>query len=162
MTSRSLFLSADGRPRALWRIALFVALLAVAGGALVPLAGWLGARLGSRPAGFSTGACLALVVAHWAALRFVDRRGWAAVGLDRAAARPGVLAGATLLGAAAIGVPVLALWGAGWLHLVSGPPGSSLAQASSAAIVLLPAALAEELLLRGYLFAALRDGLGLA
>jgi uncharacterized protein len=43
---------------------------------------------------------------------------------------------------------------------VPGPPGSSLAVAASLTLLLLVAALAEEVIARGYLFTVLRDGLG--
>jgi uncharacterized protein len=160
VTARSLFLSPDGRPRALWRIGLFVVLAALFGIVIVPLGDVAAAWLGAGEAGVHVGLCASVLLAHWAALRWVDHRGWAQVGLDRAAARPALLVRAMLLGALAIALPVLALWALGWLRLESGPPGSSLAQAGRALLVLVPAALFEELLLRGYVFAALREGIG--
>jgi hypothetical protein len=160
VTARGLFLSPDGRPRALWRIGIFLAFAALFGMAVVPLADVAATWGGAGEAGIHLGLCASVLLAHWATLRWVDGRGWAQVGLDRAAARPVLLVRATLLGAMAIALPVLALWALGWLRLESGPPGSSLAQAARALLVLVPAALFEELLLRGYVFAALREGVG--
>src|SRR5437899_2442311 len=54
----------------------------------------------------------------------IDKRPWSFVGLDRAAARPKVLAGAFLLGAAAIGLPILLVQALGWLRVDPGAPGS--------------------------------------
>src|SRR5690606_553429 len=75
----------------------------------------------------------------------------------RDALRPGAIASATLLGAAAIAIPVLALLAVGWLRFVPADPGTSLGAAAAMLVLLLPAALWEELLLRGYVFATLRE-----
>lgn len=162
LTARALFVSEDGRPRALWRILLFVAVLLAVALPVVPLVTMVVERsVGAREVGYSLGLCAALLLAHWIVLVHVDRRGWDAVGLDHAAARPATLAWSAALGAGAIALPVLALVAAGWMRTEAGPPGSSLAAAGRALAILAPAAFLEELLMRGYIFAALRDGLGL-
>jgi membrane protease YdiL (CAAX protease family) len=161
VTARSLFLSPDGRPRALWRIVIFLAVAAILAAATIPIAGSVASLIGAELAGVYAGLCAALLLAHLCVLRWVDRRGWEIVGLGGTAARAGLLLRAAVLGAAAIAIPVMGLWALGWLRLESAPPGSSLAQAARALLVLVPAALFEELLLRGYVFAALRDGVGL-
>ena len=103
---------------------------------------------------------LAMIVAHWIMLRWIDGRGWDYVWLGRSAARPRLLTGGFLLGALAIGIPSLLLLAAGQLTIRSAPNGSSAAAAALSLGNLLPAAFGEELMMRGYLFAALRDGIG--
>ena len=103
----------------------------------------------------------ALLLAHWASLRWVDgERGWRAVSLDRGAARPRAIATGLLAGAGAIGVPTALLLAAGWLRLDPAADGSWAGTALSLGAFLLPAALWEELLFRGYAFRAVADGAG--
>jgi membrane protease YdiL (CAAX protease family) len=97
-----------------------------------------------------------------ATLRWVDRRPWRDVWLDRAAARPRRLLEGWLVGLLAIGLPCLALIAAGWLSVEPQAPGSWTAAALRLSLLLAIAALAEELIFRGYLFALLRERLGLA
>lgn len=94
-------------------------------------------------------------------LRAVDERDWSAVDLARDAARPRTLAAGWLLGSAAIVLTAGILLGAGWLRFVPADALSSWAGAATrVTIVLLPAALAEEVLCRGYLLSVLRDRAG--
>lgn len=90
----------------------------------------------------------------------IDRRPWADVGLGAAAARPSDFAWGWCIGAAPIGVASGLLLLVGWLHVGPAAPGSSLAAALHVSIVLVPAALSEEVICRGYLFTAVRDGGG--
>lgn len=119
-------------------------------------------RLGTESALFLQVALqlLAAVVATAIMLRSIDVRPWSDVGMDRAAARPRVLAEGWLLGGLAIGLACVVLLLAGWLQIVPGPEGSSLAAALSLTVFLIVAALGEELISRGYLLTTLRDGLG--
>jgi membrane protease YdiL (CAAX protease family) len=103
---------------------------------------------------------VAAVLATAIMLRSVDVRPWSDVGMDRRAARPRMLLEGWLLGGLAIGVACAALLATGWLRIVPGPDGSSLSAALSLTVVLIVAALGEELISRGYLLTALRDGLG--
>ena len=103
---------------------------------------------------------LAAVLATAIMLRSIDARPWADVGMDRGAARPRVLVEGWLLGGLAIGAACAALLATGWLRIVPGPEGSSLAAAFSLTVFLIVAALGEELISRGYLLTTLRDGLG--
>ena len=80
--------------------------------------------------------------------------------LNREAARAPLLVFGLFLGAAPIVLAALLLFGAGWLEIAPGPPGSWWKAAAQVSLLLLPAALYEELLARGYLFAALREWLG--
>jgi membrane protease YdiL (CAAX protease family) len=113
-----------------------------AAGVRVSAEGWLG--LG------------ALLGAHVIMLKVAADRPWSSVWLDRSAARPAVLARGFAVGALAIALPVLLLVGIGWLDRVGGAPGSWLGSALRVTLFLLPAALAEELATRGYVFAVLR------
>ena len=100
-----------------------------------------------------------LLIAHAVCLRRVDKLPWAAAGLDATAARPGLLAWSTLLGALAIGIPSLLLAAPGWLSFQPAPPGSSLVEGARSLLFLAPFAFYEELMLRGYVLTALRKSL---
>lgn len=76
--------------------------------------------------------------------------------LGREAVRPAPLAIGTAAGTFGIAIPIGALLAFGWLRFTNAPDGSLLGAAGSLALFLAPSALAEELLLRGYPFAALR------
>jgi membrane protease YdiL (CAAX protease family) len=102
----------------------------------------------------------AAVAATAIMLRSIDVRPWGDVGLARHAARPRAIAEGTVLGGATIGAACAALLAIGWLRIVPSAPGSSLAAAWRISAFLLPAALAEELICRGYLLTAIRDGVG--
>ena len=173
MTARAVLRSADGRLRAPWRLLVFgvaaVALAMLAFG-LISLVVPSSKRPEVLPAEdvvgldvvlASWGTVLALLGAHAFVLRFVERRGWGwdFVWLDRRAAHPRLLAAGFLIGALAIGVPSALLIGVGWLD-VTDAPGPWQTGAFAIAMVLLPAAFAEELMLRGYPLAVLRETLG--
>src|SRR5206468_12703738 len=102
---------------------------------------------------------IAVLAGHAVMLR-IDRREWSSVGLGRDALQPRLLLRGAILGALAIGVPSLLLLGAGWLALRSAPSGSWVLAALGVSAILVPAAFAEEVLSRGYLFATLREWLG--
>lgn len=93
-------------------------------------------------------------------LRSIDVRPWSDVGLGRAGAalRP-ILAG-WLVGSAAIGLCCALLFAGGWLRIENAADGSWLVAAARVTGVLVVAALAEEVICRGYLLTAARDGLG--
>jgi membrane protease YdiL (CAAX protease family) len=102
---------------------------------------------------------LALLGAHAFVLRFVEHRGWDFVWMDRTAARPRPVALGLLIGALAIGIPSAILLAVGWLD-VTDAPGMWHTGAVGIAMMLLPAALTEELMIRGYPLAVLREALG--
>lgn len=102
----------------------------------------------------------ASLVATAVMIRSIDVRPWRDVGLGREAARPAPVARATLVGACAIGGACVALLVVGWLRLVPSTTGSIAGAAFSVTAFLLPAALYEEVLCRGYLLTALRDAVG--
>jgi membrane protease YdiL (CAAX protease family) len=93
-------------------------------------------------------------------IRSVDVRPWRDLGLGRSAARAAPVAYGTLIGGAAIGTASALLLVAGWLRIVPALPGSSLSAALHITALLLPAALFEEVVCRGYLLTALRDSIG--
>ncbi|MFL5562053.1 MAG: CPBP family intramembrane glutamic endopeptidase [Gemmatimonadaceae bacterium] len=171
MKVAALFLSAQGRLRSGWRAALFLLLFmtfAEVAQAIVALPAML---LPARDAGAVVASEIPLtwvsivaagLAAHLVMLVFVDRGRWSYVGLARVAAAPRPVAGGFALGALAIGVPCLVLIGAGWLAVIRNPATTASVPREMATVlaVLVPAALAEELMMRGYLLSALADGIG--
>jgi membrane protease YdiL (CAAX protease family) len=154
----------QGAVRAPWRVLFFLAAVgaafAVVQAIAYPLAAALLELAGLRVATYHVSLAAALLLAHWAALHWLDGRGWETVGLGRAAARPRRVAAGRAAGALAIGVPAGGLRPPGLLRAEPSPPGSWWSAALSLAAFLLPAALWEELLFRGYAFRALADGAG--
>ena len=101
-----------------------------------------------------------LLLGHWWTFRSVEPRGWSVVGFSRRAlSLRGVAAGAAL-GAAAVGFPSLVLLLLGWLRIEPSGSGDWVRAAAMTLAVLIPAALWEELLTRGYLFTLIRDRIG--
>jgi membrane protease YdiL (CAAX protease family) len=165
LTARALLYAPDGALRAPWKILTF--LVATAGCALVASA--IVAPL--EPSLVATNIpmlatsivmVLALAGATVIMVRWVDRRPWSDVWLDRSAAKPRPLIEGYLLGVLAIGIPSIALIAAGWLAVEPSAAGSWTGAALRLSALLLIAALAEELAFRGYLMAVLREGLGWA
>ncbi|MBA2684394.1 MAG: CPBP family intramembrane metalloprotease [Gemmatimonadaceae bacterium] len=103
-------------------------------------------------------------LAHYIMLRWVDHAPWSYVGLGREQLTPRVLAIGLALGALCILIPSGGLLLAHDLTLVTGLQGrhSWLVLAGGGVALFLPQSLAEEMISRGYLFAALRDGVGAA
>jgi uncharacterized protein len=115
----------------------------------IPLAG--GGRLSST----EWATCLALVAGTGLSLSWLGREPWSEVWLDRRAARPSVVAFGFVLGAVAIGAPTAILVGAHWLREVPGDATSWWGGALRVGLSLAPAALAEELVARGYILSVL-------
>ncbi len=171
MSASALFLSAQGRLRSGWRAALFLVLFTTFAEIAQVIVAIPGMVLPARDAGTIVATEIPLtwvsivvagLAAHLVMLAFVDRVGWDYADLGaRARALPGV-AGGFALGALAIGVPCGVLLALGWLGVVSEPGRGSAMWRELATVlaVLIPAAFAEELLVRGYLLSALADGMG--
>lgn len=160
---RGLFYTRAGPLRAPWRVFVFLGSAAAFAVPFLFLRTLLPASAERPPydvAWDTLAYSLTLLVATWYALRRVDGRPWQDAWLGAAALSPGRLVVGWLLGMLAIGVPSALLVAAGWLRFVPSAGGSSLAAAMSALLVLAPAALFEELLMRGYVMSALRDALG--
>ncbi len=154
-----------GKPRALWRILLFLgagfALFWVLQAVTWPLIDLGRGRLWQL--GFqSVLGGTSLLIASSVFMRWVERRRPSAVGLPLDREAPGdfgkgALIGGTLM-AALVGIAAVA----GWLAPAadSGSAAEWLLYASALATLLLVAALTEELLFRGYAFQVLVEGAG--
>lgn len=164
MSARSAFVTDDGRLRAPWRIVLFLCVVVAAylvASTIVGAASRTVVRVETRLLLVSAVTLSSALVATAVMLRWVEHgRSWSFVGLGRAQATPTAFAGGWLLGALAIGIPSALLLLTHQLRVVPAPTGSWWDGAWSSALLLLPAALSEELMLRGYLFAVLRETVG--
>lgn len=173
MNAEALFRTPGGEPRAAWRVAAFGASVAassvvVGGGVLQVAAATPLARLARDirlPLG-QLATVLALVFATWLTGRLIHREEWAAwreAGLGRGAWRAGPLAAALAAGVGAVLLPAALLVGIGAARFEPATATESAAFVTWSAMALLaPAAAAEELLFRGYVFGACRDGIGRA
>jgi membrane protease YdiL (CAAX protease family) len=163
LTARAFFVAADGRLHAPWRIVLFLVVTAlcywVVALALFPLLNFMN-RVTIQETGDTFAAMGALLLAHAVMLRWFDRRPWSYVWLDSQAARPRRLLFGFVTGAAPIAIVSLLLMAVGWLAIVPAPDGPWLRAATNVSLLLLFAALSEELLSRGYLFATLGEWIG--
>lgn len=167
-----LFLSGDGRLRAWWRVAFFV-LVSFAGGTLVAAIAYAAISITplvgiAREYGLPLAECgqlLALLLGTYAAVRVADgvRDGiWTRVGLGRAGLRARWLAIGLGAGTLAILVPCALLIAAGRFSFERQPAEiiSWWSATRGAVLVLAPAALVEELAMRGYLLTTLVEGPG--
>lgn len=161
-----MFHSADGELRAPWRLSIFVLVTVTAmvvcgtiAFALVPNAT---PNSASAVLAYSAALSAALLVAHAVMVRWIERTSWSAVGLGREDARPIVIGRSFLLGGFAIGVPSLLLLGTHLLRAEASPGTSTdwWRFGGTLTLMLLPAALWEELAFRGYFFAVLRREIG--
>jgi membrane protease YdiL (CAAX protease family) len=164
LVKQGLFYADDHRLRAPWRIALFI-LVAIATylfatllvTPLIPPA----ATLDTRALLSSYLTVLSVLVAHVVALHwFEPNASWTFVGLNPAQATPRTIATGLILGVLAIGIPSLILILTHNLRVDPSPAGNWWTATSQTTLFLLPAALAEELFLRGYIFAVLRESIG--
>lgn len=160
-----------GEVRAPWRVVAFgiavgaSAVVAVGVGLAVvsatPVSAW--ARTARVPLD-QWALVAALVFATWVTGRIVHgerERVWARAGLGRSSWRPWPSVVAVVVGALVILVPSLLLVAGGAARFASASATDSPAfVAWSAFALLVPAAISEELLFRGYLFDACRAGLG--
>jgi membrane protease YdiL (CAAX protease family) len=146
--------------RALLFVVLYVAavlvFLGLLAGQRLALVGVTGQRLLVDEVLSLAGALLATAIM----LRAVDPRSWRDVGLDARSARTSQFVGGWCIGGAPIALASGALLLVGWMRVVPASPGSSLAAAARITVFLLPAALHEEVLCRGYLLTTLRDSIG--
>ena len=136
--------------------------MVVINGAVVPVVSWTLARVGVRVVVYPWALLASAFLAHVLTFRWVERRGWRSIRLDANALAARRVALAALLGAAGVGIPMIALLALGWLRVEPGPPGSSILAAVNVGLFLAPAALWEELMFRGYAFQALQEWWGTA
>jgi len=142
------------RLRSGWRIALFVLAGLAASNVGVPLVA-MGLPAASMPWIRSTLECLAVLAATRYATMQLDGAGWSSVGLGPAAWRPRLLLLGLGAGAFAIALPTSALIVLGDLSFTPAPTGDVSHALLFSVALLAPAALTEELLMRGYPFAVL-------
>jgi hypothetical protein len=155
----------DGALRAPWRIVAFCvasfAAFVVADALLGPLVTGVFALTGVRGVSNQEWVQAAAALGGTAvSLRWIDKRPWSDVWLGRAAAKPGLFTFGFIVGAVAIAVPIALLIATHWLRETPGGPGSWWAAALRTSVFLLPAALVEELTIRGYLLSVLRQAWG--
>lgn len=164
MDARSLvFISQSERKlRAPWRILIFILVwvaVTVVSAALVQ--GMQGAALaGVRTILYYWIDFIAILIATFVLLHWVDGVDWRFVRLSRASAQPALLSSGFLMGMVAIGAPCVVLLVTHELRIVPAEHGSWVLAAAQMALFLLPAAAAEELLMRGYIFSVLRETVG--
>jgi uncharacterized protein len=151
--------AAPDRIRAVWRIALFLLAGLAASNVGVPLASTV-LPAAALPWLRSSLECGAVLLATWYATHSVECRGWSMVALQRAAWRPRALVMGGIAGAVAIAVPTVLLIGRGDLTFVTAPERDAVHMLAMSVAVLAPAAMTEELLLRGYPFAVLQQAWG--
>ena len=163
MTLHGVFHTPEGGLRAGWRVLLFLALFSVFYEAVNTFIAYV------RPADYAALQIeqyvllvLAAWLAHYIMLRWVDHTSWSYVGLGAEQCTSRALVVGLALGSLCILVPSAGLLLAHDLTLVTGLQGRHdwLVLASGGALLFLPQSLAEELLSRGYIFAALRDWVG--
>jgi membrane protease YdiL (CAAX protease family) len=153
---------APGQLRALWRFVIFmvagIAAQFVASVLLGPILRTTFAAVGA-PADTAGSwiAAIAFLTATAFCVRMVDHKPWSYVWLGRDEARPGFFATGFVIGALSIAVPTALLILAGWLRNDGGVPGSWALAMLQVSLLLIPAALVEELAMRGYVLAVLRD-----
>ncbi len=141
-------------------VILFAILQLAALGLLADPLTWLVSRTGQRVRIDEVLILVAALAATGIMLRSVDVRPWRDVGLAPSAARASLVGKGWCIGFAAIGAACGALLAVGWLRIAPSEPGSSFAAAVRITIVLVPAALAEEVLCRGYLLTVIRERIG--
>ncbi len=165
MNARDLVFTHDGAIRAPWRVVIFAGVVLVSyivcAGVLGPMISWTFRQVGLG--GVSNEplvSVIALLIATGICLTSIDKRPWSDVWLNAAAARPRLVVMGFVIGALAIGLPILALIGGGWLRSAASAPGSWWGATIRVSALLIPAALSEELLTRGYLLSVLRGAWG--
>jgi len=165
LNARQVFIGTTGALRAPWRVVVFaaasIASLIIASATVGPILTGVFGVVGLRGVSTQEWVVVAgLLGGTTICLRWIDKRPWSDVWLDRSAARPSVLGYGFAIGALAIGIPICLLVGAHWLRERPGSAGSWIAAALRVSFVLLPAALLEELLTRGYILSVLREAWG--
>lgn len=150
---------------AIGRIILFVllfALCAIAADALLsPVLVWIIGRTGQRLRINTFVELSAALAATAIMVRAIDKRTWSDVGLARGAAAPRPLIVGWCIGAAAITGACAMLAATGLLRFVPTAGSGWSGAAVRITAVLVPSALAEELLCRGYLLTVVRDRVGI-
>jgi uncharacterized protein len=151
------------RRSAVWAIVLIVA-FALLTAAFAVAAGFVIGTLvpalkGSENVGWWV-ALAGVLAATTAMVRWIDPRPWSELWMDRVATRPRALLAGWLFGLLGIGIPSLLLLAAGWLDVRPAADGRWWITTLTLLALFLPQSLAEELVVRGYPFAVLRERWG--
>jgi membrane protease YdiL (CAAX protease family) len=163
LNANDLLLNPERKLRAPWKIVVFAVILFVClvlGSSVESIAEGLASSSGYRLLFADWGVTVGALAATLVALKTIDGRGWDFVHLDRAAFTAKKIGNGVLLGLIPIAVPCLLLLAFKQLAYTPQPDGSWWAATGISFANLLPAAAGEELLLRGYVFAVLRESLG--
>jgi CAAX protease family protein len=164
LNARAIFVNSAGAVRAGWRALLFCVLTAGFSQIAFRAMFYVG-----RPENYALLQVeqyliflFAIWLAHYVMLRFVDHAPWSYVGLGREQLTTRAIVVGLVLGALCILIPSAGLLVAHELTVVTGLQGrhSWLVIAIGGAALFLPQSLGEEMMTRGYLFSALRDGMG--
>jgi membrane protease YdiL (CAAX protease family) len=162
----ALFVTPRGDYRAIWRLLFFFAVAFSSTYVLSAAARFTLVTAGMTPSGFWAQFMFALILplgllaAHAASLLLLDQHGWALVGLDAGALNRSALSVGVTLSVVAVGVPTLVLLAAHQFAMEPAPDASWWGATVRTSALLLPAALWEELVFRGYPFAVLRRAIG--
>ncbi len=163
MNAAGLLFTAEHNLRAPWRLLLFIVVMMATlllAAILESSVDELALRNGYTPLVSQWAVPLGLIAATAVMLKWVDGKPWSYIGLDRASATPRLLAVGTAMGLIPIAVPSALLLLAGQLDAVPAEPGSWWSATALSGANLFSAAFGEELLLRGYIFAVLREAVG--
>jgi len=163
LSATTLLLTPERKLRAPWRLLIFLAVLFAAlllTSALESAIEGFEASRGYVPLVTNWGIPLGVLIATAVLLKWVEGRGWSFVWLGKDSLESPRLISGAMFGLAAIGIPSIILLATHELSSVSAPAGSWTYAAIVSFANLLPAALGEELLLRGYVFAVLKEAVG--
>jgi membrane protease YdiL (CAAX protease family) len=163
LTAREFFYTTAGTLRAPWRLLLFaVAFIAstmvVQSFFVLLVTALFSAGSPGTTASYFMQAAAALL-ATWFCLVAVEKKPWSEVGLHARALEPRRLLLALTVGGGAIAIAIGVLVIAGWLDQEPGTANDWGAALLRMALILVPAAFSEELITRGYVLTALKDGL---
>ena len=162
---RAWFINRFGHLRAAWRIALFLILTFM----LVAIIDWCvdfisfpdegDALLTWKELGSRGGNCLAMILAAYITLRWVDRRPFVLLGLNLSEGWKRDFGLGLSIGIVMISVTLALLWAGGWMSLsLNDITPILLGGITKALLLFFVAALMEELLLRGYPLQAFIEG----
>ncbi|HUQ46711.1 MAG TPA: type II CAAX endopeptidase family protein [Gemmatimonadaceae bacterium] len=163
MNAIGILLTPERKLRAPWKLLLFVAALMAAlvltSGIESAVEGFEAAK-GYVPLVSNWGVPLGTLIATAVMIKWVEGTGWSYVWLGRHALATPQLVRGMLWGLLAIAIPSGVLLAARELSPVATQQGSWMGAAALTFANLLPAAFGEELLLRGYVFAVLKESIG--
>lgn len=164
MRARELFYGRE-KPRALWRVMLYLAVALAAFLALAAVLSRLFAPWEDETGAltlWSAASVAALSIASYVMMRWMERRPFAAIGTPWALEAAGDFLRGSAIGGALMIALVAVQTAMGWLEPIPGPgaPSDWPGHAVRLAVLFAFAAAAEELLFRGYPFQVLVEGMG--